>query len=302
MLPKFPEFKKLELSDRADVEKFTSKFDPYSDFNFVEMWSWNLKNSMEISQLNGNLVIQPNDYFSDNYSLSYLGNNELADTLDKLFAYMVLEGVDDPVLKFVPEVSLHGINLDQFLIEIDLDNCDYVYDLSQHTSYSGPDYSSKRKHYNRFIRHHKNFEFKELNMTDPATTELISALDDRWVDAKSQQSKEINFSKELEAINRFIKANFKETFLVGLFVDNKLIGYQLFSLLANNYSICHFGKADFAYHGAFEYLMSESAKLLVGKGIKYLNTAEDLGLPSLRFTKNSYRPINFLRKYSIRKR
>lgn len=302
MIPQFPEFKKLELSDRADVEKFTSKYDPYSDFNFVEMWSWNLKNSMEISQLNGNLVIQPNDYFTDNYSLSYLGNNEVGDTLEKLFAYMILEGVEEPILKFVPEISLHGINLDLFLIEIDLDNCDYVYDLSQHSTYLGPDYSNKRKHYNRFVRHHQNFEFKELNMAEPATVDLISEFDDHWVNVKSNKTTDMNFSKELEAINRFIKANFRETFAVGLFVDHKLVGYQLFSLLGNNYSICHFGKADFSYHGSFEYLMSESAKLLVAKGIKYLNTAEDLGLPQLRFTKNSYRPINFLRKYSIRKR
>ncbi len=32
MIPKFPNFKKIELSDRADVEKFTLKYPPYSDF------------------------------------------------------------------------------------------------------------------------------------------------------------------------------------------------------------------------------------------------------------------------------
>lgn len=302
MLPKFPIFKKLELSDRPDIEKFTSKFDPYSDFNFVEMWSWNIKDAMDISQLNGNLIIQPNDYFTDDYSLSYLGSNELSDTLDKLFAYMVLEGVTEPLLKFVPEISLHGIDLNQFIIEIDLDNCDYVYDLSQHSSYSGPNFSSKRKHYNRFVRNHKNFELKELSLTDARTVALISELNNYWLGLKSTQSGHSNNAKELAAISRFIDANFNETFAVGLFVDSKMVGYQLFSLLSNSYTICHFGKADPAYHGSFEYLMSESAKLLEAKGVKFLNTAEDLGLPHLRFTKNSYHPINFLRKYSIRKR
>ena len=46
MLPEFPQFKKLELSDKEEVEKFTSKFPPYSDFNFVSMWSWDIKGEM----------------------------------------------------------------------------------------------------------------------------------------------------------------------------------------------------------------------------------------------------------------
>ena len=49
MLPTFPEFKPLELSDKNDVENFTSKFPPYSDFNFVSMWCWDIKEEMRIS-------------------------------------------------------------------------------------------------------------------------------------------------------------------------------------------------------------------------------------------------------------
>ena len=57
MIPEFPKFKNLELSDKNDIEKFTSKFLPYSDFSFVSMWSWDIKGEMRIAQLNGNLVV-----------------------------------------------------------------------------------------------------------------------------------------------------------------------------------------------------------------------------------------------------
>lgn len=43
MIPKFPEFKKLELSNKEEIENFTSKFPPYSDFNFVSMWCWDFR-------------------------------------------------------------------------------------------------------------------------------------------------------------------------------------------------------------------------------------------------------------------
>ena len=70
MIPEFPEFKKLELSDKEEVEKITSKFPPYSDFNFVSMWSWNIENKIWISQLYGNLVVHFTDYLTDGTFLS----------------------------------------------------------------------------------------------------------------------------------------------------------------------------------------------------------------------------------------
>ena len=64
MIPQFPEFKSLELSDKKDIESFTKRFPPYSDFNFVSMWSWDIKEEIRISQLNGNLVVRFTDYLT----------------------------------------------------------------------------------------------------------------------------------------------------------------------------------------------------------------------------------------------
>jgi hypothetical protein len=49
MLPEFPKFKSIEISDKEDVEKITKKYPPYSDFNFVSMWSWDIKGDMRVS-------------------------------------------------------------------------------------------------------------------------------------------------------------------------------------------------------------------------------------------------------------
>ena len=56
MLPEFPKFKSIELSDKEDVEKITHKYPPYSDFNFVSMWSWDIKGEMRISEFYGNFM------------------------------------------------------------------------------------------------------------------------------------------------------------------------------------------------------------------------------------------------------
>ncbi len=80
MIPVFPNFKKLELSDKKEVEKFTSEFPPYSDFNFISMWIWDIADNMMISQLNKNLVVVFNDYLSGKPFISFLGKNKISET------------------------------------------------------------------------------------------------------------------------------------------------------------------------------------------------------------------------------
>ena len=93
MIPEFPQFKNLELTDKKEVEKITGKYPPYSDFNFVSMWSWDIKGEMRLSILNGNLVVRFTDYITGNPFYSFLGNNEVNDTVEKLLELSKKEGL-----------------------------------------------------------------------------------------------------------------------------------------------------------------------------------------------------------------
>lgn len=75
MIPKFPKFKHIELIDKEEIEKITQKFPPYSDFNFISMWSWDIKVEMIISKLNNNLVVRFTDYLTGYPFFSFLGDN-----------------------------------------------------------------------------------------------------------------------------------------------------------------------------------------------------------------------------------
>ena len=55
MIPEFPEFKILELSDREEIECVTKHFPPYSDFHFMQMWIWDIHEPVTLSKLNNNL-------------------------------------------------------------------------------------------------------------------------------------------------------------------------------------------------------------------------------------------------------
>src|SRR6185436_18619332 len=109
MIPEFPEFKKLELTDKEEVEKFTSKFPPYSDFNFVSMWSWDIKGEMRLSMLNGNLVVRFTDYLTGELFYSFLGNSKVNETAEMLINFSRKEGLGAK-LRLVPEDSIKGLN------------------------------------------------------------------------------------------------------------------------------------------------------------------------------------------------
>ena len=113
MIPQFPEFKKLELSDKEEIQKMTQKYPPYSDFNFVSMWSWDIKGEMRISVLNENLVVRFTDYITGKLFYSFLGDNEVSETAKKLLDLSKAEGLT-PELKLIPEHSVKNLDLSKF--------------------------------------------------------------------------------------------------------------------------------------------------------------------------------------------
>ena len=174
MLPEFPNFKKLELSDKEDVEKITHKYPPYSDFNFVSMWSWDIKGEMRISQLNGNLVVRFTDYITGDPFYSFLGNNKVNETAETLLQFCKKEGAKT-ILELVPEDSIKGLNIKKFNIEEDRDHFDYIYPINSIASYLGSEYQKHRKMVRRFEKQHK-FEILTLNLMNVNNQKLIFIL------------------------------------------------------------------------------------------------------------------------------
>ena len=76
MLPEFPKFKSIDLTDKKEIEEINKKFPPYSDFNFVSMWCWDIKGEMHISILHDNLVVKFTDYLTGDPFFSFFGNNK----------------------------------------------------------------------------------------------------------------------------------------------------------------------------------------------------------------------------------
>src|SRR6185295_2198251 len=113
-----PVFKQLELMDAPDVARFTSRYAPFSDFNFAGLWLWNVDNSVQLSELMDNLVVRFSDYVTGETFYSLLGEHDLDEAVQQLIDLSNREKLR-PWLKLVPEVVATRLNSDIFLITED---------------------------------------------------------------------------------------------------------------------------------------------------------------------------------------
>ncbi len=304
MITTFPNFKKIDLEDRSIIESYTNKIQPYSDFNFTNLWSWNPKVNGErmFCELNGNLVVLFTDYRTDKPSLSFIGNNNTSKTAIELLEYALTADIN-PVLSFITEETANEITKStDFRLEVteDPDNFDYIFSVQELAKPQGSKFKSKRHLANRFLREQNEIEFKLIDLNDHATQDNILHVFRRWEEQKIAENKTYEIKHEELALSRLLNtSNDHKLILSGLFLNGVMVGFSLDEILANNYAISHFLKADTAYKGIYEYLNEEVAKHLLSCGVQLWNWEQDLNIEGLRKLKLSYRPVKFLKKYKV---
>lgn len=297
-LPDFPNFKNLELTDKDAVEAIAKKFPPYSDFNFVSMFAWDIKGEMRISQLYGNLVVRFTDYLTGEPFYSFLGESRVNETTRALLELSKKEGLK-AVLKLVPECVATDLDSQKFEIKEDRDNFDYVYNVRNTSTYEGNEYSTKRSEINRLVRDHEDITKRIIDVYDPKTKFEIMQLNFEWLEGKRSKDPFFNVRNELMAFDRFLNVGFKNLCSVGIYWGNKLAAYSVNEIHdINKEATGHFYKA-LQYYGLFDHLMQESSFYLNDINIETLNFEQDLGIEGLRKSKMSFRPKLFLKKYLV---
>jgi uncharacterized protein len=302
MIPLFPEFKNIEQGDRHDVEELTHDYPPYSDFNFTSMWSWDIRGQMGISKIYDNLAVRFTDYLTGIPFYSFLGKHEIGATIETLIQYAKKEGLD-PVLKLVPEASITGADMTKFIIEESRDHFDYILDNELLIECKGRALHNHANYKRRFVAEHDgSLRTEILDINDKSVQDKITTLNKHWTQNKVDQEKRIFPGLEEEANRRYFSIDRTgQTFItIGIFKDDNLIAFTVDELVRDNFSIRHFMKGDVAFKGVYSYLVSESARILFRQfNIKLTNIEQDLGLQSLRQSKKSFSPVDFLKKFTL---
>lgn len=295
MIPTFPEFKFLSLTDKTELESMTAKFMPYSDYNFVSMWSYNVEEDFEITKLYDNIIVCFRDYTTNEKTLSFFGNTQVNDLCTTLLAYTKEKNILQE-LKFIPEFAItESIDKQIFSIQEDANNADYIYNVEDLATLPGSVYTKKRHKVVQFKTKYPTYQVKFLDLTSKMIKNEILYLFDTWATKKT-----IDTEHEKVAVTRLLhdSHNF-ELFSFGIYIREKLIGFTIGELVQENYAMLHYTKADHSYFGIFELIYTTFAQMLLKKGYMFINREQDMGLLNLRNAKLSWKPVFFLKKFTI---
>lgn len=278
----------------------TADFPGYSDFNFISLLSWNLHNSFSISRLYNNLVILFQDYVTNESSLTFLGHNELAQTTRELLIYSESSGFL-PVLKLLPEhVAMPLAKLDEFRVEEDADNHDYIISLRNLAELAGSSQRHTRRLVKKFeVLHGESVSYQTIDCGD---RKIHQTLFDIFLDREG--AKDNDHTNELAALKRLLHYSADLPIHArGLFVDGELRAFILFELEDQKKgSVGHFWKADAKLSGIYYYLLHRVSVELSAAGFEFMNIEQDLGIPGLRQAKQLLRPVSYLKKFTLSRR
>ncbi len=293
MIPTFPEFKSLEPTDREAVEAVVHTFPPNSDLNFTNLYAWDA----QVSYLHGNLAVQFTEYdVGEVPFFSFTGPHcpvksalqllELAETQCR-----------SAQLRLVPENAAQELSRAGFALTADEAATDYMFAVDQIAGMHEWTRHSIRRRIRQFAARHPDYTVRHAPLHDIDAGEFrgLFAL---WAARKGYASPQA--SHEYLAFERFLRSADPRVETIGLYVGARLIGFSSFELLPCGTAIVHFSKADNAFHGgACSLLYWEEARLLLDRNVTHYNWGSDLGLPSLRQSKQKYKPSHFLKKFTV---
>jgi hypothetical protein len=293
MIPNYPEFTKLDIEHKDTIRKWTTPYEPYSDFNFISLFSWNISNDAEISLLNDNLVIRIPDYITQTPVVSLLGQNMIAKSLKTLLEQQY-------EIKLVPQATIDALSKETvFTVTHDRNNDDYIYDLHAIADLPGGSFKKKRNKLNTFMtKYGDKVSLKEVDLNDGQKVVGLKSCFDKWADGQTADTADTRV--ERQAIDRLLdNARSFDLRCYEAWIGDKLVGFSINEVLPDGYAICHFQKAHVHHINLDIYINVMVAKELLNEGCEYVNWEQDLGIEGLRLSKTSYRPIKFLQKYKL---
>ncbi|HOY31487.1 MAG TPA: phosphatidylglycerol lysyltransferase domain-containing protein [Bacteroidales bacterium] len=298
MIPQFPAFKNLDLYDKEEVEKYTSAFPPYAEYQFATMCCWEIHQPFQLSIINGNLLLKQTNCLTGEYFFSLIGKNNLTATVRQVLDFLTINHVPS-ALKCLPEEMVKTLDPSLFRITEDRDNFDYIYPVAGFLEARGSKYRVYRHKCATFKTKYPGIITRILDLTAQQYVSQILTLYDTWANTKAAGNKNFESTGEHNALKKLLSIvrNFDSVGAIGLFDRQTLIAFSIFDINNAKFLTGLFCKANTGCKGVYQYLMKEIVALSSSRGIEYLNWEADLGIESIRKSKIEMHPAFFLKKY-----
>lgn len=297
MPPIFPEFKPIELSDRAQITDRLGRYRPRtSELTFTNLFIWRTYFGWEWSMLDDLLIIISPSAPGGPFALPPIGDGPRAEAARSVVAYLGSDRAATPACvqradkRLADELSAAG----GFVVEQTREHFDYVYATADLIELAGRKYHAKRNFINRF---RMEYEFTYEPLADRHIAACLE-LSDEWCRARRCWD-DLGLSGEHEAVREAL-SSYKDLGLWGgvIIMDGSVRAFTLGEALNDDTAVIHVEKADPAIRGLYAMINREFCAQALS-AFAYVNREQDLGDEGLRKAKESYFPVRLEEKYRV---
>ena len=294
-------FKPVTLCDKPWVDEIVRAENSRSaDYNFGNIYIWDNRYRQLIARRDGRMLTKLR-YEGKPAFVFPIGSGPLRPAIEALREYAAFKGYEPFCLRGVTEehrILLEREYPDAFFYTEDTDNADYLYGAEKLATYAGKALHGKKNHCNRFEAEN---DWCFVPLTRALIPDCLDMLDLWSEENAGRLDKSIVY--EHTAIVRAFAA-FEKLALEGgvLYANGRIVGFTLGEMACEDTFDVHFEKAEGSVNGAYPMTCRELTRMLLARHPKllYLNREDDMGLESLRRSKESYKPAFLLRKYTAR--
>jgi uncharacterized protein len=278
-IARYPETSRVTLEMRPVLNPlFKGLKDGVSEFSFANIYLFRSTHNYMVSELPGGLkMVTGLDGGKPFFMLPFgLPDERLLKELFERFHSM----------KAIPEKIAAALERLGFEVAEDRDNFDYLYSREEMAELSGRKFHKKKNLVNLFTGTY-NYEGRPL--TEEYKKDASGILE-AWHAAHPEPS---DYEAALEALKLS-----EELQLCGgiYFVEGVPAAYILGEELTPEMFVVHFEKGAGEFKGLLQFVNQSFASILPEK-YDIINREQDLGDLGLRRSKESYRPVGFVKKY-----
>jgi hypothetical protein len=289
-IPCYPDFVPLSLDQKGLLHpRLSLTADGVSEFTFSGLYLFRNRYRYRVSRngINGGFIISGVQQAEGGSKKFFMTPCEAPprDVLESLFqTHDYWKNISETVL------ALSRGQLEEWGIAAgeDRNNFDYLYLRSSLAELPGKKYHKKKNLINQFLH---TYTHEQKPLTRDLVPQAMEILD-RWRQDKGGDG---DYWAAREALEQFDSLALKGYIY---FADGKPAGYCLGESIAKGKMFAiHFEKGIDHYRGIYQF-MNQSFASALPRFFVYINREQDLGDEGLRQAKMTYRPSDFVKKYS----
>lgn len=292
------QFKALTLEDKPLIDSYIKPLKFLTcEYSFTTLYIWRTAMDVQYCIYKGALIIRKLDKEKGYFFMQPVGYKEedLQEIVDTLVEYKkehhmeyLFQNIEEPFLSKLKDIQGH-----HYIIEIEENNFDYIYETDKLIDLPGRKLASKRNHINKFI---STYNYRIDDITSENAWECIEA---SRVWCKDNDCTGF-LSYEMSSIaDMLTNKNKLDYYGIAVYVDNEISAFTIGEKANDDMAIIHIEKAFSDISGIYAFINKTFAEKYF-RNVRFINREDDMGLEGLRKAKESYHPFKLEYKYMVK--